>query len=74
MRPFRRFQLIGRIFWGKAVDERSAYFVAVSRAKQQLILTVVLNRERPADFPAHRPWSVSRQPHAEFLGYALQYQ
>ncbi|MFC6486918.1 UvrD-helicase domain-containing protein [Nitratireductor sp. GCM10026969] len=61
-------------FWGKSVDERSAFFVAISRARQQLILTVVSNRERPASFPAHRRWDVFRQPHAEFLGYAIQYR
>lgn len=61
-------------FWGNAIDERSAYFVAVSRAKQRLILTHVPNRERPADFPRHRRWDVIRRPHAEFLGYALQYR
>ncbi|WP_283195108.1 ATP-dependent helicase [Rhizobium sp. AN80A] len=60
-------------FWGNIADERSAFFVAISRAKQDLILTVVARRERPTGFPGHRRWITSRRPHEEFLGYALPY-
>ncbi|MGO6812893.1 UvrD-helicase domain-containing protein [Rhizobium ruizarguesonis] len=60
-------------FWGQIVDERSAYFVAISRAKRELILTVADNRDRPFGFPRHRRWTTSRRPHDEFLGYALPY-
>ena len=59
-------------FWGKPDDERYAYFVAVSRAKQHLILTTASSRERPSDFPSNRPWNIIRHQHAEFIGYARQ--
>ena len=61
-------------FWGDPVDQRAAFFVAISRAKDQLFLSFVTNRERPAEFPANRPWQVDRHPHQEFLGYAIPYQ
>ncbi|NEJ24248.1 AAA family ATPase [Rhizobium leguminosarum] len=61
-------------FWGNPVDERSAYFVAISRAKERLILSVTSNRERPEGWPSHRRWDIVRAPHAEFLDYALLYQ
>lgn len=55
-------------FWGKAEDERSAFFVGISRAKRRLYLTVCEQRERP-DGASHR-WSVGRTEHDEFVGYA----
>ncbi|WP_432443629.1 UvrD-helicase domain-containing protein [Rhizobium grahamii] len=61
-------------FWGKIADERSAFFVAISRAKRELILTVAASRERPVGFPGYRRWTTLRHPHDEFLGYALPYQ
>ncbi len=61
-------------FWGNPVDERSAYFVAISRAKERLILSFTSDRERPEGWPSHRLWEVVRTPHAEFLDYALLYQ
>lgn len=61
-------------FWGNPVDQRAAYFVAISRAKKQLFLSFVANRERPTGFPANRPWDIVRHPHQEFLGYAIPYQ
>ncbi|KAA3497995.1 ATP-dependent helicase [Rhizobium rhizogenes] len=61
-------------FWGNPVDERSAYFVAISRAKERLILSFTSSRERPECWPSHRRWDVVRTPHAEFLDYALLYQ
>lgn len=54
-------------FWGEATAERSAFFVAISRAKQRLYLTVTERRARPADAPR---WNEGRTPHEEFLGYA----
>jgi superfamily I DNA/RNA helicase len=54
-------------FWGEATAERSAFFVAISRAKQRLYLTVTERRARPAGVPR---WSEARTPHEEFLGYA----
>lgn len=61
-------------FWSNPVDERSAYFVAISRAKERLILSVAAHRERPEGWPSHRLWGGARQPHAEFLKYAETYR
>lgn len=61
-------------FWSNPVDERSAYFVAISRAKERLILSVAAHRERPEGWPSHRLWGSARQPHAEFLKYAETYR
>jgi superfamily I DNA/RNA helicase len=55
-------------FWGKAVDERCAFFVGVSRAKRRLVLTVADHRQRPSGFSGR--WSASRKRHEEFLRYA----
>jgi len=54
-------------FWANAAEERSSFFVAISRAKHRLVLTVVARRERPEGFS--RRWQEVRRPHAEFLGY-----
>jgi superfamily I DNA/RNA helicase len=55
-------------FWGELEAERSAYFVAISRAKRRLYLTVAKHREKPEG--ANRFWNEERSPHKEFLGYA----
>jgi superfamily I DNA/RNA helicase len=55
-------------FWGKPEDERAAYFVAISRAKQRLWLTHVSDRSRPSCHKGR--WDEHRTPHKEFLGYA----
>jgi superfamily I DNA/RNA helicase len=57
-------------FWGKEDEERSVFFVGISRAKRRLFLTVSEQRERPDG--ASR-WNASRTEHDEFLGYAEQY-
>ena len=57
-------------FWGKADEERSAFFVGISRAKRQLCLTVAKRRERPERY--RRRWDEERSPHEEFLGYAMK--
>lgn len=57
-------------FWGKIDEERSAYFVGISRAKNRLLLTVCNHREKPEG--AGR-WTSKRTPQAEFLGYAEVY-
>jgi superfamily I DNA/RNA helicase len=54
-------------FWGQPDEERSAFFVAISRAKRRLYLTVATHREKPQS--ANRYWNVVRSPHEEFLGY-----
>jgi len=57
-------------FWGKIDEERSAYFVGISRAKNRLMLTVCDHRDRPQG--ATR-WTSARTAHTEFLGYAEAY-
>jgi superfamily I DNA/RNA helicase len=57
-------------FWGKAEEERSAFFVGISRAKQRLVLTVADRRERPEGY--RRRWDENRTPHKEFVGYATE--
>ncbi len=57
-------------FWGDADEERSAFFVGISRAKRQLCLTVAKHRKRPDGY--HRRWDEERSPHEEFLSYAIE--
>jgi superfamily I DNA/RNA helicase len=57
-------------FWGRIEEERSAYFVGISRAKRRLLLTVCEHRERP---DGARRWDLQRTPQAEFVGYAEAY-
>lgn len=57
-------------FWGEEATERSAYFVAISRAKRRLYLTVCEQRER---LDGATRWSVERTEHDEFVGYATPY-
>lgn len=54
-------------FFGDQEEQRSAYFVAISRAKRRLFLTVSNQREWPE---GARRWSVNRNEHAEFVGFA----
>jgi superfamily I DNA/RNA helicase len=55
-------------FFGKIDDERAAFFVGISRAKQRLVLTSVDQRPRPE--AAKKRWDEKRAPQEEFLGYA----
>lgn len=56
------------LFWSpNSGDNRAEFFVAVSRAKRELILTWSSTRVRPDNFSGR--WSVSRRPYQEFLGY-----
>lgn len=57
-------------FWGKIEEERAAYFVGVSRAKQRLVLTVCEHRNRPKGAPR---WNSERTAQTEFLEYAKTY-
>ncbi|MEB1896683.1 ATP-dependent helicase [Xanthomonas campestris pv. campestris] len=54
-------------WWGDQNDNRSAYFVGVSRAKQNLVVTYVDRRGAPIG--ANAQWDVIRHPQEEFLGY-----
>lgn len=58
-------------FWGKADEERCAFFVGVSRAKRRLIMTVSECRETPPSKPYK--WIEQRVPHVEFLSYATPF-
>jgi superfamily I DNA/RNA helicase len=55
------------LFFGKIEDERSTFFVGISRAKRFLLLTWCQHRTRPV-FPVKR-WEEDRRPQKEFLGY-----
>lgn len=55
-------------FWGKLENERCAFFVGISRAKERLILTE--SRQRPLKSPP-RGWRTSRNPHHEFFSYRV---
>ena len=55
-------------FWGALEEERSAFFVGISRAKRRLKLTVAKKRPRPDGHGGR--WNEARTPHREFLGYA----
>jgi superfamily I DNA/RNA helicase len=55
-------------FWGKREDERSAFFVGISRAKRRLYLTVAEHRDRPEGHKGR--WDENRTPDSEFLNYA----
>lgn len=57
-----------QIFFGKEDEERCAYFVGISRAKDTLVLTHVDQRPRPAGYT--KRWYESRTPQNEFLDYA----
>ncbi|MDG2950511.1 ATP-dependent helicase [Exercitatus varius] len=54
-------------FWGKADEERCAFFVGVSRAKQRLLLTYSQQRERPEGHT--KPWQINRNKHKEYWDY-----
>lgn len=58
-------------FWGKPIEERSAFFVGISRAKNRLYLTVSNYRERPN---GARRWDENRTGHEEFLEYTEEYE
>jgi len=59
------------LFWGDRIDDnRAEFFVAISRAKHELILTWAQNRPRPA--AASGRWDVGRHPQQEFLNYAVE--
>jgi len=57
------------MFWSNHDDERAAFFVAISRAKQRLLLTNSRTRQRPPKVPR---WEVNRTPYQEFLNYAYE--
>jgi len=56
-------------FFGKKEDTECAYFVALSRAKQRLIVTTSKFREKLPG--ANKYWECSRSSHQQFLGYVV---
>ncbi|GGS25878.1 DNA helicase [Streptomyces nojiriensis] len=57
-----------QLFWGPPTAQVSEFFVAVSRAKQHLVLTQTKHRDRPEG--ATGRWDESRTPHQRFLDFA----
>ncbi|MEN8674146.1 ATP-dependent helicase [Nocardioides sp.] len=58
------------LFWGDEDSNRAEFFVAVSRAKNELILTTAATRARPT--AASGRWDLNRRDYQEFLGYASE--
>ncbi|MGW1341385.1 UvrD-helicase domain-containing protein [Kribbella sp. NPDC002412] len=56
-----------QLFWGNKTAAMSEFFVAVSRAKEELVLTHVDFRERPPAPVAF--WDERRTPHQEFIDF-----
>ncbi|WP_206792042.1 UvrD-helicase domain-containing protein [Amycolatopsis sp. MtRt-6] len=58
-----------QLFWGDDPTEvMSAFFVAVSRARNHLVLTWAKHRERPAGYT--KKWYEYRTKHQEFIDFA----
>lgn len=59
-----------QFFWGDYADVKAEFFVAISRAKDELVLTTAQNRTKPVG--AGYRWKVTSPPHYELLGYAAE--
>jgi superfamily I DNA/RNA helicase len=60
-----------QLFWSnQPTAQESEFFVAISRAKQHLVLTHVKHRDRP-EGPV-KFWAESRTPHQRFLDFARE--
>ncbi|MEU1930426.1 ATP-dependent helicase [[Kitasatospora] papulosa] len=59
-----------QLFWGNATAAMSEFFVAISRAKQHMVLTHVQRRDRPEGF--RKRWDEGRTPHQQFLSFAKE--
>lgn len=57
------------LFWASAEDNRAEFFVAISRAKDELVLTTATTRDWP---PSADRWKVNRHSYMEFLEYAVE--
>lgn len=57
-----------QFFWGNDNDVKSEFFVAISRAKDELVLTTARHRTMPDG--ASIRWREDSPPHDELLGYA----
>ena len=58
------------LFWGNPQDSISEFFVAISRAKNHLVLTRAGYRECPIGHTGR--WERYRTAHLEFLGFATE--
>lgn len=58
-------------FFGNQDENRCAFFVGVSRAKERLVLTHADQRERPEGY--NRRWDINRSAQAEYFGYAVPF-
>jgi superfamily I DNA/RNA helicase len=59
------------LFWNRNSEENmSEFFVAISRAKDEIILTHASQRTKPAG--ARSNWRVTRNVHSELLSYAFE--
>lgn len=56
------------IFFGNQDENRCAFFVGVSRAKRNLILSTATQRERPPNHTGR--WDINRTAQQEYLSYA----
>lgn len=54
-------------WWGDRDENRNAYFVGVSRARRNLVVTHVGRRLKPDNFQSR--WNSARRPHDEFITY-----
>lgn len=54
-------------FWGKPDEERCAFFVGISRAKERLLVTYSQQRERPEEIT--KQWQINRNKHQEYWNY-----
>ncbi|MGY0390567.1 UvrD-helicase domain-containing protein [Nocardioides sp. WG-D5] len=57
-------------YWGTPHEEEALFFVGISRAKANLLLTHTSRRPRPDGY--YGRWHVGRRAHNEFLGYAIE--
>jgi len=58
-----------QFFWGKkGADVKAEFFVAISRAKDEVVLTTARHRKKPDGANAY--WREDSPPHEELLGYA----
>ena len=53
-------------FWGKQDEERCAFFVGISRAKQRLLITYAQHRKKPE---GANTWKQQRNKHVEYWEY-----
>lgn len=59
-----------QLFWGDPTEAISEFFVAISRAKQHLVMTHARHRDRPQG--AVKRWDQRRTPHQEFLDFSYE--